>query len=81
MSKHGNNNAKHVLKAESSNLRWMADHIDGLAIRTDDNVNLISDDNILNLNELLMRLDKTRRELTTIIPKENHYESKISSIS
>ena len=89
MSKHGNNNAKHVLRSEAENLRWFAAHlldisedVDGDAdLLNEDKTLIIDEDKIVILNGLLMKIDSTRRDLTTIIPKEYHYEGKISRTS
>ena len=70
MSKHGNNNAKWVLKAESSNLEYLAHHLSNLSDEmTGEPINILGKSGQETVCEMLMRLEKTVSELKTILPK------------
>ena len=71
MSKHGNNNAKWVLKAESRNLEYLAHHLSNLSDEmTGEPINILGKSGQEMVYETLMRLEKTVSELKTILPQE-----------
>ena len=71
MSKHGNNNAKWVLKSESSNLEYYASHLSNLSDNmTTVPINILDEREQETVCEMIMRLEKTVSELKTILPQE-----------
>ena len=69
MSKHGNNNAKWVLKSEHNNLKYYAGHLLELADNMrDEPIKILGESGQEMVCEMIMRLEKTVSELKTILP-------------
>ena len=71
MSKHGNNNAKWVLKSESNNLCYCAQYLLRFSKNMIDKpINILNENGQEIICEMILKLEKTISELKTIIPKQ-----------
>ena len=71
MSKHGNNNAKWVLKSEGSNLEYYASHLSNFSDKmTTEPINILGKSGQEMVWEMILRLERTVSELKTILPKQ-----------